>query len=479
MTSTPSSFHPAQRSWSAYFLADRSRTFRASAALVMGLATVWSLGASGFGVLQSALALASILAAVCGLGLDPLVRERLKLRPLETAATLGTGMALRCGAGIIVYLILVMVTSPSQSTPRSVWLVSALLVLTQTPLLIGLRFEDPLHRSRAIFAHNLALALSFFVVLLLIWIGADPVWFAAAIVLEQPLAGLFLLFGHDQVAPDEETFHWEWSAATEWLRNCGKPLGTVLLTLALLPISQLLLIWRGTPAAAGYFGTAAVLFEFGAFCASVLILGRLARSHTTPDEAPILSESAIADDFNHAASIGWILALSVAAISALLAFTLFRKAGFNACLTGAFLGLSLIPLALGFVRDEYWRRAGSLDRATTARLIAVGVNLVLAFFLAPLAGAAGVAGSTLVALIVGELVMTLFPHNAPKLAQAQYSALLLRGLWPQQKAAPAASKSNSAEVTNTFMESLLPASLSDHHASVGTVSSAGAAVKSP
>ena len=192
---------------------------------MIGIATVWSLGATDFGVLQSALALATLLAAFCGLGLDPLVRERLKLRPLETASTLGTGMALRCGAGIVAYLTMVMVSSPSQETPRSIWLVAALLVLTQTPLLIGLRFEDSAHRRRAVFAHNLALIISSLIVVSLIWSGADAVWFAAAVVLEQPLAGLFLLFGHDRVAPEEETFHWEWSTATEWLKTCGKPLG--------------------------------------------------------------------------------------------------------------------------------------------------------------------------------------------------------------------------------------------------------------
>ena len=477
----PLSVLPAQPTWYVYLFADRSRMLRAISALGIGIAAAWSLGAADFGVLQSALALAMILAAVSGLGLDPLVREKLKLHPLETTSTLGTGMALRCAAGIMVYFMMVMATSPTEPT-RPVWLVAALLVLTQTPLLIGLRFEDPIHRPRALFAENLALILSLLVVVMLVWVGAEPVWFAAAVVLEQPLAGLLLLLGHDSVAPEEETFHWEGPAAIEWLKTCWKPLGAVLLTLALLPVSQLLVICLNTPREAGYFGIAVVLFEFGAFCASVIILGRLAHSRTTPDEAPISTDSAV-DDFTQAASVGWILALAVASISALLAFTVFKTAALRITFTGALLGASLVPLALGLVRDEYWRRAGCADRTVTARLIAVIVNLGLAFWIAPQAGAVGVAGCTLVTLIIGEIVMTSFPGHAPRLAHAQAPALILLGRQRGKKAripAPLAAIANSSlePEISTFVL-LPPTSLTTDHDSPDIISPVGTGVKNP
>jgi|GEM_PF-2789662 len=487
MTSTPSSALPVQTPWYAYLLVDRSRLLRASVALVTGLAMAWSLGAADFGVLQSALALAAILAAITGLGLDSLIRERLKLHPLDTTSTLGTGMALKCGAGIIAYLVLVMVIS-TQATPRSVWLVAALVLLTQTPLLIGLRFEDAAHRPRALFAHNLALILSCLIIGLLVWCGADAVWFAAAIVLEQPLAGLLLLFSHDRVAPEEETFHWEWEAARHWAKACWKPLGSVLLTLALLPVSQLLVVWCNKASEAGHFGTVAVLFEFGAFCASAILLGRLAKSRTTPDEVPLSNEAATEDDFNGAASVGWILALTVIALSVLFAFTLFRGAALSVSLTGVFLGLGLVPLALGIVRDEYWRRAGCGDRVAQARFIAAVVNLGLSLWLAPKAGAAGVAGSTLVALLVGELVMTYFPGNAPKLAPTQTLALILRGLWHRAPVpapapaslAPVGAVNSPLPEASSFMGSLLRPSLTNRPDSSGTVSpNSGAVAKSP
>lgn len=439
-----------------------------------------SLGAADFGILQSALALATILAATTALGLDPLIRDRLKQHPLETAMTLGTGMALRCGAGIIAYLVMVVVTLSTETMGRPVWMVATLLVLTQAPLLIGLRFEDPAHQPRAVFARNVALILSTLIVVMLVWISADPVWFAAAIVLEQPFAGLLLLFSHDRVAPEEESFHWDWAPAKDWLKRCWKPLSGVLLTLALLPISQLVLIWRSTPAAAGHFGIAAVLFEFGAFCAAVILLGRMTHSRTTPDQLPLHDESAVAEDFSGAASMGWILAAAAAGLSVLLAFTAFRSATLSAALTGGLLSLGLVPLSLGLVRDEYWRRAGCADRTLHARMIAVGINLVLAFALAPLAGAAGVAGAALVSLIVGEVIMTLFHGNAPKLAHFQVPALLFVGRRRNEKSpAPTPLRTGAASAdavpseATPFIGTLLRPTLSPHH------NSAGAAVKNP
>lgn len=404
-----------------------------------------SLGAADFGILQSALALATILAAATSLGLDSLIRDRLKQHPLETTITLGTGMALRCGAGLIAYLIMVGVTLSTDALGRPVWMVATLLVLTQVPLLIGLRFEDPAHQHRATLARNVALVLSTLIVIMLVWIRADAVWFAAAIVLEQPLAGLLLLFSHDRVAPEEESFHWDWALAKDWLKRCSKPIGGMLLTLALLPISQLLLMWRGTAVAAGHFSTAAVLFEFGAFCAPVILLGRLASSRSPSDELLPRNEATLLEDFRGAASVGWILAASAIGISVLLAFTVFRSATLSAALTGGLLSLGLVPLSLGLLRDEFWRRAGCADRTLHARMIAVGTNLVLGFALAPLAGGAGMAGATLISLIVGEVVMTRAHGNAPKLAHLQLPVLFFGG--PRDKKAPAPAPLRTATAT--------------------------------
>lgn len=453
MSSSPLDSSPVTPPWKHYFLADRSRTVRACVTVLIGLGAAWYLDAEGYGALQSALALGSILAVLTGLGLEPLIRERLRQSPEESTATLGTGMALRCSAGVIVYLAMVLLTSSHQATPRSIWLVAALLVITQTPLLLGLRLDEAAHQPRRRWAENIAFGLSAAMAATLVWRGADAVWFATAVVLEQPIASLLLLYGHEKIAPNEDAFTWEWSMAKDWLRRCWPPLATSLLPLALIPLAQLIVLWRNTPSQAGQFGVAALLFGFCLFCTSTLILGRQAAQ---PEDADDVASAGgeIDETFARAAKIGLFFAAGMIVLSVLLGLTLLRETYTNLPLAGSLLALGLIPATLTLVRGEYSRRLGGERATAKASLITAALNLAISFWLAQLWGANGMAGSVLVSLILGQLIFPFASAETRKLARAQWKGLMF---WKRGSVAPA-----SVPASASFT-SLPPPDLADLH----------------
>lgn len=446
--------------WYRLMFADRNRSSRAVIVLVVGLLAAWSLQAADFGALQSAFALATILAAVASLGLEGLVRERLVQKPDETTATLGTGMALRCIAGGLLYACVVMGSSPTQQSPRAVWLVATLLVVLQTPLLLGLRLEDLAQRQRAVFAQNFGFGLSAVMTLVLIWRGADAVWFASAILLEQPISGLLLLYGHGRIAPEEDAFTWDWDAAKSWMRRCWKPLGHSLLPLAIIPVAQLVVVARSAQDKTGTFAVAALLFDFAAFALTAILIGRMGRSAPAPKTEATATDSELANTFHASALTSWIGAIATAAAAALLAFTVFNNKAFDGLKSvGPVLALGLAPFGLGLVRDELWRRAGHERLATKIRLITAALSAGSLVWTAHQWGAIGAAISVTLSLILGEWIVPLW-FKAPvarKIAQAQLRAATLRG----RPVPPAPAKASIApEATAEAAPTALAVSLS-------------------
>lgn len=421
--------------WHQVLLADRPRTLRALTTLLLGVWIAWSIGSSGYGALQSAMALALLLSTATGFGLDTLVKKELRKNPAESASTLGTAMALRCGAGVLVYVGLLLFTSSHQATPQSIWLVAGLILLTQTPLLLGLRLEDAGHGAHVVRAGYIGFFLSAAIATTLVLRDADAVWFACAFVLEQPLTALVLLYWHGKIAPDEEAFTWEWATARTWLRQCLPLWRATLLPLLLVPVSQLVVIARSSPGQAGRFAIATLVFEFGLFCALTLIASRAAatsRDDAAADEA--LSNTAERQNaLQHAAAVGWLCALAVVAVGVGLGFTVLKQSFGDLALVSTLVGLSIVPFSLGAVRDEIWATEKKQVLRARARLIAAGVNVVACWFFASFFGAAGAAGTLLFSATLGEMLMTFASRSERALAATQLKAAFF-------KARPAAPK---------------------------------------
>jgi len=435
-SSTPIASELVERNpWYLCLLADRFQFIRIVGTFGLTLWMAWFVGADDFGYIQAALAMSAILATVTGLGIEQSVRAEMQKNPQQTTSILGTGMALRGAAGLIGFAALFFL-APQNTTLKPIWLTLGLMAVTQTPLVMAWWLEQsPFRHWARLAAFGSFLFTALFLIVLLRH-GAASVWFAAALVFEQPVFALIIFGMHLKLAPYEDTFVWDAKLARAWLRESRGRLGLALVPFALIPLTQLLSLGLASAEENGAFALALTFYGLGLFVLVTILKGRRTARSVERNGSYTSVEAPAGIECYDAAKLGWVVALVSAAVSSGL-ILLFLNAEYHRALWAVLpLSFSLIPTAIGWVRDERMIRAQNRRQLVRWQLIGAGANLVLASVCIHFLGAVGAASALFASSLFINLGATHYTSEAPRLARAQWRALILATAWLKGRSHP-------------------------------------------
>ena len=387
------------------------------------------LGPADYGILNSAIAIVTMLLALGGLGLDSVIRQELVRDPVNAPTILGTCMALRVVAGGLCYLMLYSLTSGRSEDLRVVWLVTGLMLITHVPLSLDFWFQAQLQLRVSTIAQNVAFAISAALRGLFILTNGAVVWFAVAIVLEGPIAGLFLFLSHGRLAPETESFHWDTSKAKSWLRACWPLLVANLFAVGFAQMNQVLIVRLSNLNEAGRFAASSRIFELGTFVLTAFITTRISEITASRDAGKYAARRSLRHVLGSVSAIAWGLAIPLALAAPLLVRFLFGQEFNHTEAAIRWMAFALIPFGLGLVRHEFWVGALRTKRLLAANVAGAALNLVLAFLLIPAWGATGAAAATFGALLFAHLGATFFWRESRPFASWQLRSIAVTHLW--------------------------------------------------
>ncbi|HEU5077709.1 MAG TPA: flippase [Opitutaceae bacterium] len=420
---------PATRAWQNFFWLVGGRIIRGGISLVIGVWMARYLGPADYGILNSAIAIVTMLLALGGLGLDSVVRQELVRDPANASMILGTCMALRVAAGVLSYLVLFFLTAGWAGELREVWLITGLMLITHVPLSLDFWFQAQLQLRVSTIAQNVAFAISAALRALFIMTGSAVVWFAVAIVLEGPISGLFLFFSHGRLSPETESFHWDTRRAKSWLRACWPLLVANLFAVGFGQMNQVLIVRLSDLNEAGRFAAASRVFELGTFVLTAFVTTRIAEIAASRDSGKYAARRTLRHILGSVSTMAWGMAIPLALAAPLLVRFLFGHEFRHTEAAIRWIVFGLLPFGLGLVRHEYWIGSLRTQRLLVANVAGAILNLALAFALIPKWGAAGAAAATATSLLFANLGATFFWSDARDFAFWQLHSIAVTHLW--------------------------------------------------
>jgi len=183
------------------------RFFRVFAAFVVGIAVARYLGPEKFGFLAFGLNVSAILSALAALGLDSFIIRRLVAisSDKEAANLLTTSFCMKLMAAIIVSLgssIVVMLSPVGEADQKLLFLYFVFIVFSAFDV-VDFYFQSEVKSKLIALTKTFALIITSIVKILLIFIGADLVWFVSVVGLEALLvAGGYIWLALNRIRID-------------------------------------------------------------------------------------------------------------------------------------------------------------------------------------------------------------------------------------------------------------------------------------
>jgi len=374
------------------------RLIRMGLGLLVGVWVARYLGPEGYGQLSFAGSYVMIFSAIALFGLESIVVRELVKHPDAEHAILGTTCLIRSAAGLLSYLLAIVVLLVLRPDDRIALLLVALLgssLLVQAVEASDLWFQSRVLSRYTVICRSTAFIISSGLKVLLVLTGASLTAIAAATAVEALLAALLLVLAHTRYS-NAGILTWRWDS--DWFRRLltgSVPMvlsGVVLMVY--LRIDQVMLGALATQAEVGLYAAAVRISEVWYFVPSAIVSsvfpGLVALRSTDPEQF----ERKLQQLYNLLAFLGYAVALPVTFIAPWLVRLLFGSAYQAAApllavliWAGLFANLSVVRNAHFIALD--WGR--SLLWATS---LGATANVLLNLLLIPRYGALGAAIAT-------------------------------------------------------------------------------------
>jgi PST family polysaccharide transporter len=402
---------------------------RLTLGVVVGMWMARHLGPADYGLLNYALALASLASVFPALGLDLIVRRGLVNAPADAGRLLGTTFGLRLGAGLAAYVVLVagaFLFEPD-ATARLAIAMAGVSLLLQPVLAIDLWFQSRLLSKHTVVAQSLTFGACAILRVILILRGAGLAPFLYLLALESVLFATLLvvtyLRGRERIAA------WRWDAATavSLLRESWPLAAATLATLVYVKFDQVLLRSVAGPTETGLYAAAArvndILHTLPLMLAASFSPLLLAARQRGPAEY----ERSLRRFFNLSAGFAWAAALGCAALTPWVVPLVFGPAYARTSGMLVALALSLPLIAMGVARQEYLINEGRQKFQLVTTLVGAAVNVGLNLWAIPRWGGLGAAWVALGSHLAADLLTSLLWPPAQTVGRWQLRALT--GCW--------------------------------------------------
>lgn len=197
------------------------RMLRMATNLFVGIYVINYLGPQKFGELSYAQSFVGLFTAIAMLGLDGIVVRELVKSPDRQNMVLGTAFWMKIAGALLAISVITLATQFSGSTDEEhllIFLICAAL-LFQPADVIDFFFQARVQSRRVVYAQLVQLLTSSVLKLVLIWIGASLVWFAAVIVLDGAVLALGLFTSYLLTGRSALPWRFDFQIARNLLQN--------------------------------------------------------------------------------------------------------------------------------------------------------------------------------------------------------------------------------------------------------------------
>jgi O-antigen/teichoic acid export membrane protein len=227
------------------------------------------LGPEGFGILSYAISMVTLVGVAGHMGLGGLVVRELVKTPEEKSEILGTAFVLKLSGfmvGFVLLFLYLMIYESSKNEEFWILMIISVSLFFKPFSVIEFWFESRVQAKYSAMAHSFALLFVSFFKVVLVYIGAELLFFAFANVIEALLAGAFLVFFFCY-SSDLKILSWRFSFSKAkellsqgWVIYLGAFFGMVYLK-----IDQVMLKWFIGAGEVGVYAVAAKLSEIWYF----------------------------------------------------------------------------------------------------------------------------------------------------------------------------------------------------------------------
>ncbi len=399
---------------------------RMTLGLFVGTWVARYLGPADYGTLNYGIAITGILSVVPMLGLDAIVRRRLRQTPGDTGAILGTAFLLKLGAGVLTYAATItgMWLFEPNPTARFVVIVTALLHVHQSMMIFDVYFQSHLQARYGVWAQNIAFTLSALGRVVLILAGAKIEAFALMLVIEMPAASLLFVWFYRRNGGQLGTWQWRGNLASALLRESWPLALAAIASILYLRLDQVMLVHLASPQEAGRYAAAARLYELCGFLPVALaasLAPALLTAHAT-DRADF--DRRVRGLFARAAQLAYAAAVPGILLSGVIVSLLFGPA--YAATVPMFIVLLLgYPfLAVGIAREQVLIAEQKPRRQLAAMISGVALNLLLNLILIPRFGGLGAAGASALAQATAGVLSSFAWRDTRLIGRWQLQALV-------------------------------------------------------
>lgn len=374
------------------------RLIRMGLGLLVGVWVARYLGPEGYGQLSFAGSYVMVFSALALFGLESIVVRDLVKHPEAEPAILGTTCLIRAAAGLLSYLLAIIVLLVFRPDDRLALVLVALLgssLLVQAVEVTDLWFQSRVLSRYTVICRSAAFVVSSGLKVLLVITGASLAAIAAATAVEALFAAFLLVLVHSRYS-EVGIFSWRWESS--WFRRLltgSVPMvlsGVVLMVY--LRIDQVMLGALTTQTEVGLYAAAVRISEVWYFVPTAIVSSVFPGLVALRSTDPAQFELKLQQLYNLLAFLGYAVALPVTFIAPWLVQLLFGSAYQAAAPLLAVLIWAGLFANLSVVRNAHFIALDWGKALLWATSLGAAANVLLNLVLIPRYGALGAAIAT-------------------------------------------------------------------------------------
>jgi O-antigen/teichoic acid export membrane protein len=378
------------------------KVFQMGLGLLVGVWVARYLGPKRFGIINYAMAYVGLLEPLGRLGLDNIIVRDLARNPTYKDETLGTAFFLKLTATFInVILLISTIVFVKRDSPATQWAVAifALGAVLNSFSVIEGWFQSQIEVKYVVWVRNAAYIFINIVKVILIQIGASLVAFVAALVFEQALAYVGMIFAYHGRRYSLKHWRFSFERARELLSESWPLIISGFVIFIYVQVDQLMLGSMVGEEAVGVYSAAvkvAVMWYFipisiaQSFFPSIVQAREINRA---------LYERRMQKLFNLMAILGYGVAIPMTFAAPFIIQILYGQNYQAAASMLAILVWSGIFASLGVARESWLTTEGLMKLSAVAATTGAVSNVILNFWLIPKYGGNGAAIATIISQI--------------------------------------------------------------------------------
>jgi polysaccharide transporter, PST family len=408
------------------------RIVRLGFGVLITVAIARHLGPERFGQLNYGIAMATLVGVAAALGLDSVVQRDLVRMPVERNQLLGTCFLLKVIAGILGYILLVLIVEETVQEPatRATCFIVGLGLLANGPFAIDNWFQAQTQGKFTALAQGISFLIAATIRILLLYISVGLLGFAWAFSAEPILTGILFLILFNVVAGSLKDWKFNGSIARKWLTESWPLLLSGLAIIVYTRIDQVMLAHFANDRALGIYSAAVRVSEIGYFIPPILAASVLPSIVRTREND--ITKYSVRRQYYFDLSV--VLAVAIALPTTLLAgpviHLLYGNAYAEAIPILCALAWATLFAFIGGARQQYLITEGYMKFSFAATLAAAVLNIALNIFLIPRYEGLGAAIATLISYGLSAVFSSFFFSPTREMGWEQLKAFNLFGaLW--------------------------------------------------